>query len=305
MRGSRVFGVLVVRDEVDVVRLCVLHHLALGCERILALDNGSTDGTATVLARLAARVPLSWTADPGDFRQPEFATGLAKEAARAGADWVLPLDADEFWLAPGGLHASLAPAADAGAAEVDRVELIQQRGRRRPTPAGVLTMTRRVPDPTPDWAAIDVFRAGRGSMFEVRQGPKLAMRASPGLQVDRGGHSASGLPGTVVPAAAMTILHAPLRSRACLARKAEHGARLEHVGVEGLQGWQVRHWAALQRTGGLDAAWAAHAYGPDGALHVDGRRVALVHDDRLAHALRRWVRPRAAQLAARALRKTY
>ena len=98
-------GVLVVRDEVDVLRVCVLHHLFAGCERVLVLDNGSTDGTVTVLRRLAERLPLSWSSDAGPYRQAEFATGLASEAASLGADWVLPLDADEFWTAPESLSA--------------------------------------------------------------------------------------------------------------------------------------------------------------------------------------------------------
>ena len=57
----RVFGILVVRNAVDAVRLCVLHHLCVGCERILVVDNGSSDGTTTVLRRLQTGTPLSFT----------------------------------------------------------------------------------------------------------------------------------------------------------------------------------------------------------------------------------------------------
>ena len=96
-----------VRDEVDIVRLCVLHHLTAGCERILVVDNGSSDGTTTVLRRLAKRTPVSWTFDPGPYAQDELMTGLVGEAARAGADWVLPLDADEFWTGEADLRAAL------------------------------------------------------------------------------------------------------------------------------------------------------------------------------------------------------
>ena len=150
------------------------------------------------------------------------------------------------------------------------MEFIQRREQRRATPAGVLTMTMRVASPAEDDdAAIEAFQAGACSMFEVKQGPKLAMRATPGLAVDRGAHSAAGLAGAVAATRAVTILHAPLRSRACLARKAVHGDRLEQAGAEGLQGWQVRHWAARSRAGTLDGAWDAHAY--DGRRHAPGR----------------------------------
>jgi hypothetical protein len=304
--SARVIGVLVVRDEVDIVRLCVLHHLALGCGRILALDNGSSDGTATVLQRLAARVPLSWSSDVGPYRQHEFVTGLAQEARRLGADWILPLDADEFWISPGGLSAALSCPSAHGAVEAARTELIQRRGRRRATPAGVLTLTMRVASPSDDDpAAIAQFQAGNRSMFEIAQGPKLAMRLTPDLAIDRGAHSASGLAGEVMPSRALTILHAPLRSRACLARKAVHGERLELAGAEGLQGWQVRQWASLARAGTLDAVWNAHAYDEQGMLQIGDRRLSLVRDRRLAMALKRWVRPPVTQFAARALRRTY
>ena len=131
------------------------------------------------------------------------------------------------------------------------------------------------------------------------------MRATPGLAIGRGAHEASGLAGTVAATRAATILHAPLRARACLERKAVHGDRLVQAGAEGLQGWQVRHWAAQARAGTLDEAWGAHAYDGRGTLQVGERRVPLVRDERLAVALRRWVRPPAKQLAARVLRKTY
>jgi hypothetical protein len=305
MSGSRIFGVLVVRDEVDVIRLCVLHHLTVGCERILVLDNGSSDGTATVLRRLAARVPLSWSSDPGAYRQDELVTGLAHEAARRGARWILPLDADEFWVALGGLGEALERPSGAGAVKVARDEFIQRRQQRHASPAGVLTMTMRMAAPRDGPELINEFTNGEISMFEAKVAGKLAMRASPEIAVDRGTHSASGLAGAVEETTAVTILHAPLRSRACLARKAVHGERVERAGYEGVQAFHVRHWAARARDGMLDVEWEAHSYDDDGTLRVGSRRVPLVRDERLADVLRRWVRPPAKQFVARALQKTY
>ena len=142
-------------------------------------------------------------------------------------------------------------------------------------------------------------------MFEVKVGAKLALRASPNLVVDRGAHTAEGLPALAEETSDVTILHAPLRSRACLERKAVHGDRLERAGGAGMVGWHVRHWAARVRAGALDEEWNAHSYGDDGTLWVGSRRVPLVHDDRLAVTLRRWVRPPAKQFMARALGRTY
>ena len=189
----RVFGVLVVRDEVDVVRLCVLHHLTAGCERILVVDNGSSDGTTTVLRRLAKRTPLSWTFDPGPYLQDEFMTGLAGEAVRAGADWVLPLDADEFWTGEADLRTALASRLQSGAVQVRRVDFVQRREQRAPEARAVLAMTMRVAEPSDvTEEAVLSFRAGELSIFEMQPAPKLALRASTELVVPRGAHVAAG-----------------------------------------------------------------------------------------------------------------
>ena len=301
----RVFGVLVVRDEVDVVRLCVLHHLTAGCERILVVDNGSSDGTTTVLRRLAKRTPLSWTFDPGPYLQDELMTGLAGEAVRAGADWVLPLDADEFWTGEADLRAALASRLESGAVQVRRVDFVQRREQQAPEARAVLAMTMRVAEPTAvTEEAVVRFRAGELSIFEMEPAPKLALRASTELVVPRGAHVAAGLLGPIVTVPELTILHAPLRARTCLDRKAEHGRRLEQAGAGEFQGWQVRHWAAQAEHCRLDAEWAASSHS-GGAIDIGPRRVPLVHDDRLRRALARWVRTPVQQFAARALRRTY
>ncbi len=96
----RIFGLSVVRNEADIIRLTVLHHLAVGLDRLLIIDNGSTDGTDCVLCQLSRDSRVEWSRDEGVFRQGEMLTTLARRAAAQGADWVIPFDADEFWYAP-------------------------------------------------------------------------------------------------------------------------------------------------------------------------------------------------------------
>ena len=178
-----------VRDEVDIVRLCVLHHLTAGCERILVVDNGSSDGTTTVLRRLAKRTPLSWTFDPGPYAQDELMTGLVGEATRAGADWVLPLDADEFWTGEADLRAALGSRLDSGATEVRRVDFVQSREQRAPEARGVLGMTMRVAAPT-EVTEEAVLRFRRAS---CRSSSYRPLPNSPSVQVpswwSRGAHT--------------------------------------------------------------------------------------------------------------------
>jgi glycosyltransferase involved in cell wall biosynthesis len=100
----QIIGITMMRNEADIADLTIRHHLRIGCDRILAVDNGSTDETPVILERLARRDPrIQWTSDPGTYRQAEIMTGLAREAFDLGADWIMPFDADEFWSCRPGL----------------------------------------------------------------------------------------------------------------------------------------------------------------------------------------------------------
>ena len=299
----RIHGVLMVRDGVATLRVCLLHHLALGCEHIHVLDNGSTDATPVVLARLARKLPISWSRDGGPFRQHEAVTALAHEAARRGADWVLPIDDDEFWV--GALRDVLAEA-DGAAALAARVTCFAQRRRvRRASPRALLTMDHRAPRPDEPVRAQALVEAGALSFLEYAYPPKLVLRASERVQLARGAHAAEGLDGPIASTSRLEVLHAPIAAQGVLQRKAEHGARLEAAGFVEREGWHVRRWAALARQGLLEAEWPSLSVDGGGCVVVGGQRRQFVRDGRLAEAVARWVRPPHEQAAARALRRSF
>jgi hypothetical protein len=94
----KLVAVSVVRNAADVVELFVRHHAAF-FDRMLIADHASRDGTLEMLQELRdAGAPLDLTRETrARFEQAEVATALMRRAAREyGADWVLPLDADEF-----------------------------------------------------------------------------------------------------------------------------------------------------------------------------------------------------------------
>ena len=97
----RLYGVSMVRNEADIVRANVLYHLSMGFDRLLIVDNASTDGTRRALRNLGRDPRVRWTRDRGSFRQGEVFTELDRQAFAEGADWVAPVDADDFWCARG------------------------------------------------------------------------------------------------------------------------------------------------------------------------------------------------------------
>ena len=92
-----VIGVCSVRNEEDVIEAFVRHTL-FHLDRLLLVDNGSTDATPLILASLVEEgLPVEVHPDPrvGNW-QSEISTSLMRRAVDAGARWVVPLDADEF-----------------------------------------------------------------------------------------------------------------------------------------------------------------------------------------------------------------
>ena len=99
-----VWAVTMVRNEEDIVGYTVRHLLRQGVDRVVVADHGSTDSTPEILARLAAedpRVVVVRDRTPGYFQHVQM-TRLALVACAAGAEWIVPFDADEAWYAAGG-----------------------------------------------------------------------------------------------------------------------------------------------------------------------------------------------------------
>lgn len=101
-RPASVWSVSMVRNEADIVEAWVRHNLTF-LDGMAIIDHGSIDATVDVLKRLAAeRLPLLLVDGkaPG-YLQEQMTTALARQVfARTPADFVLPLDADEFVKTP-------------------------------------------------------------------------------------------------------------------------------------------------------------------------------------------------------------
>src|ERR1039457_2632495 len=102
--AMKIFAVTLVRSEADIIAVTIRYHLQLGLDGLFVLDDASSDGTDKILERLAQGDDrIRWSRHEGEYQQAELTTGLAQEALRAGADWIVPFDAEEFGHAPAGL----------------------------------------------------------------------------------------------------------------------------------------------------------------------------------------------------------
>ena len=100
-RGS-VWAVAMMRNEADTARHAIEHMLAQDVDAVVVADNGSTDETGQILESLSATHPVHLVRDDlMAYEQSAKMTALSMLARRAGADWIVPFDADELWFAVG------------------------------------------------------------------------------------------------------------------------------------------------------------------------------------------------------------
>lgn len=204
-------AVSMVRDEADIVERTV-GWMASQVDHVIVANNGSRDGTRGILSTLGVEV----LDDPEvGYYQSEKMSHLAQIALEQGAEWVVPFDADEFWVANGRIGDVLSG-----------------------LPAEALVC---------EAAVLDHVANGSGPLSPWRRAEqlplrKVAARARPGLQIHQGNHGAT-FPGVRYPLTVTGLLevrHFPYRSPEQMIRKARNGA--EAYAATDLPESVGKHW---------------------------------------------------------------
>jgi glycosyltransferase involved in cell wall biosynthesis len=281
----RVAALMMVRNEADIVAVNVRYHRSVGITDFFVIDNGSVDSTPQVLAELAREIPgVRWTRDTGSFHQALITTGLAQEAHAAGVDWVVPIDADEFWYPGTSGFSGVLASCDAPALEVDLATFVQRRDVEALHEHSLTTMTGRIQVPHPYEGARNAVETGVIAYVEMAYPSKWISRASATLAIHSGNHAVDGIDGLRSTTDAIVCFHAPLRARAVLPAKAGYGRRLRELGVDAESGWHLQRWADLETSGGLDDDWSANSWrlvGADAVIDPPRGAKPIVFDPRL------------------------
>ncbi len=228
------------------------HNLAF-LDALVVVDNGSIDDARHILGQLVAECPGLAVADSGGFgyHQSERMTRLLHGAQSAYfADYAVPLDADEFILAPGraAFRAALTQCPPGGFGLV-------------PWRTHVLT-PENLADPAPDPPrSLGWRRAEERPQFH-KAILRLDGRLDTDLILDQGSHAVSSRSGRAVLAQLLpevALAHFPIRSREQMVAKAVVGwmaylARDADAAGDGL-GYHWRDmFERIARGGGLDDA---------------------------------------------------
>ena len=220
-RGS-VWGITLAKNEADVIATTIRHHLNQDFDGVIAVDNLSEDKTLEILHQAAQdpRVFVGTDSHPGHIHGAKM-THLAVLAAGAGADWVVPFDADEHWYAHGLTVASLL----------------------RSLPAVMVDARSHTVVPSPDIGCM-AFVPDEPVRMSSEADPgwtKVAFRVRRRPLVGDGNHHVFGLYGPRVPG--LNVLHYPYRSLDQLRAKVRAGAVA--IAATNLSDTACAHWREL------------------------------------------------------------
>lgn len=256
-------AVAMVRNEADILPDFLAHCAAL-FDRLIVMDHRSTDGSGEILRVAQARGGLDMEILGSGVRgyyQASITNFLVRRALSAGADWVLPLDADEFVDVPDrrALEALLAS---------------------QPEGACVFRWRNLAPDRPGRWERFEVVgdywhRSAPSPWGKVALSRRFAERY-PRFWLRLGNHDVLPEPGAPQPVPlpeAGEYLHIPIRSVERLTAKLEGGIAAYRAREK--RGPEGSHWsdllAKLQAgcAGECDLRDAALGYG-DAARGVEG-----------------------------------
>ncbi len=254
-----VWAIARVKDEADII--CdTVRHMAHHVDRQLVADNGSTDGTRELLERMADELDLVVVDDPDvGYYQERKMSALAEIARHKGARWIVPYDADEIWCTTGRMSRlldGLDPSVLCVEAQLfDHVATGQD----------------------PGGPAIERIGWRRTAPAPLR---KVAVRATRGLVIHQGNHSASfpGVPHPPTVTNVLEIRHFPYRSVEQFVRKVRNGAAAYAATdlSEGVGGHWRGYGRILDERGEDGLAEVFHKWfwraDPTAAIEIDGER---------------------------------
>ncbi|WP_353082593.1 glycosyltransferase family 2 protein [Tessaracoccus lapidicaptus] len=234
---GQVWGITLVRDEIDVIGHAIKHLLHQGAHYVLAVDNLSTDGTADLLQELAAtdpRILVGYDA-LGEHYQGRKMSAIANRVRLAGAEWIIPFDADEFWFARSGTLTDYL-------AGVRTHQVVRAHG------------TNAYPT---QYAGIDL--EDPDAVVSLAPQPmmgKVAIRPTRWVWIDDGNHSALDLGKPTLDG--LSFIHIPYRSYSQMERKFRQGAAAL-AAAKGVAPHIGHHWreSAAQSEETLRRRWAS------------------------------------------------
>jgi glycosyltransferase involved in cell wall biosynthesis len=293
----RIVAYLGVKDEVELIERTIEHLRAIGADLIIAVDSRSTDGTAEILQSYESKDNfwLFQMDDLGRGQHPEqmWLRRNTEIIKRAEADWVILLDADEYWLPVSGSLKDCSALCTSDILSVDRFNVPLQ-------PSGAM-----MPDELirSRYSEIFLFAKPISNLRRELQenphtawvqgvpGPKVMARAKQIAGWTVGMHDAipaDGIQPVRSKPSDLIIAHLPFTTFSRFARKVEN---IRHVFAKfdsyfpGEMGWHWRRWVTLADEGKLREEFEKQVFSEDAVADLRRQRIvrsaAELFEDRM------------------------
>lgn len=92
----KIVGTILAKNEEDIIAANIEHHLCHGITHFIITDNNSSDQTRAIAARYPEVVEIIDELGT-DHNQSLWVSRMARLACKLHPDWIVHLDADEFW----------------------------------------------------------------------------------------------------------------------------------------------------------------------------------------------------------------
>ncbi|HQZ39702.1 MAG TPA: glycosyltransferase family 2 protein [Vicinamibacterales bacterium] len=261
----KIAAVLGVKDEVELIAASIAHLRAIGVDEVVVSDFGSTDGTLDVLSAERRHGDVTVTRVDPDL-VCDYATASAHDVAQAHrtrADWVLFLDADEFFIPVTGRLRDCRLLHEADVLTLDRFNVVITASHLlmpvELSPASYDSLhlfTRQVPD-----FRLLMETQPDVSFITVRPGPKVMARREAARAIAPGGHDvlSPDVPVRRRQSADLLVAHVPFSTFRRFERKVEN-IRAEMVHhprfFEDGYAWHWRRWAEMTEPGAIEREFA-------------------------------------------------
>lgn len=275
---------ILVRDEIDIIERNLSFHLESGVDHIVAIDNGSVDGTRDILADFAHRGLVNVIDEPEqNFNQGVWMTNAAILARdELGADWILNNDADEFWVSRNGNLKDLLRASNADTLSCRRFNMLYPWDDCRDE-SWASKCIYRVRNPVQIPGLADRLTDDLPCPYFYLDLPNKALVQARHLrQIAQGNHSASFDHGATTEPGEIDIFHFPIRSTSQFRLKVVNGggAYARNTALPPGMGWHWRRWYRMLQTQGIEAT-IADALPNSEALVRDLAIGIVVEDNRM------------------------
>jgi Glycosyl transferase family 2 len=279
-----VAGTCVVRDAVDLVPYLCGHYLRAGFAHLAFVDDGSRDGTFTLLRKIARRTGrVSVRQVRSDtYNQAVLMTETANELIEKGYRIIVPFDSDEFWNAEAGDFERMSVSVPEALFQGHWVNFVQSRTCIYSGRISALKMRFRAPaHESADRTSITAY----SHAFVCHVLNKVAFKTRGSVDISLGQHVLMRGPEQRC-GPSVEIFHLPLRSREeIIKRGLNYEPRRAPVRSDPSLGWQSAFHRRVVLAGKVDEVWASTSFDKSGRLELYGTPLDLIPDDRLRRTL--------------------